>query len=344
MPTCDTASWIPSPHLAGEGDVREFERLLTRYYGMRYAVCVSNCTTGLLAIALALGLRRSNFITTPLTYGGSLSGWLLLENEPVFVDVEPRSVTLDPENVVAALRAILAVDLLGYPVDVARLRNIASDNGLFLVVDAAQSFGATRDGHPAGYGADAIVVSFTSGKSLDVGEGGAVITDDPELYEQLVWWTQHPLRQKRDLGLTLTNEFALNGRIHPLAATQAVAGWHVALSRCAERQKQVELDLKHLASMGLIEPVRQGPSYSPSYFRTLVVPHPGLRSSLHDVAADRGIRDRFEPLPVSFIPKNPSFLAQFRTTPRRCPQAIWMLRNTFCFTPSTCKAAALSAV
>lgn len=335
MRTCKTASW-PSPHLAGEGDVRELEQLLTRYYGMRYAVCVSSATTGLLAVALALDLRRSTFITTPLTYGASLSGWLLLENEPAFVDVEPRTVTLDPDNVRAAVRrgtkAILAVDLLGYPVDVARLRGIAREHSLSLVVDAAQSFGAMRDGRPAGYGADAIVVSFTSGKSLDVGEGGAVITDDAEIYQRVIWWTQHPLRQKRDLGLMLTNEFGLNGRIHPVAAEHAVTEWDAALSRCAEKRERIEGELEHLAALELIEPIDHKAGYKPSYFRALAVPHRRLRRRLADAASACGVRTRFAPLPATLIPRNPSFSAQFATAVRRpCPSAEWIVRRACCF-------------
>jgi perosamine synthetase len=224
---------IAEQHLAGAGAVFQLETKLKNYYQKKYALCVSNATTGLLAIALALNLKQKEFITTPYTYGASLAGFLLLENKPLFAQVDAQTLTLDPESIKAQItpntRAILAVDIYGNPCNQEALRNIADQHGIWYIADAAQSLGGYRGGIPASSLADVLVVSFTVGKSIFAGEGGAILTDNEELYQKLVWFTQHPYRQKRDLGLFLTNEFALNSRIHPLSAVIANAIFEDAL-------------------------------------------------------------------------------------------------------------------
>ncbi len=122
-------------------------------------------------------------------------------NRPRFADVEPGTLTLSGGTVRGHLtknvRAILAVDADGVPCDMTSLRRIADEAGVWLVIDAAQSLGARIGEGRASRLADAVVVSFTSRKSVCAGEGGAVLTANRELYERLVWWTQHPFRQRR---------------------------------------------------------------------------------------------------------------------------------------------------
>jgi perosamine synthetase len=158
MSTCD---WPPElarlatagAQLVGSGAVAELEAKLRQHHGMRYALCVSSATSGLLAVALALNLRCAEFITTPYTYGASLAGWLILGNRPVFADIDAQTLTLAPEAVprctTPRTKAILAVDIFGNPADMHALRRVADEHGLWYVADAAQSLGARRDGLPA---------------------------------------------------------------------------------------------------------------------------------------------------------------------------------------------------
>src|SRR5205085_11105917 len=113
----DSAEGIRQSHLCGSGAVAELESKLKRHYGVRYALCVSNATVGLLALALALDLKRHEFVTSPFTYGASIAGWLLLGNTPRFADIDPMSLALDCESARKAVsrktRALLAVDIFG---------------------------------------------------------------------------------------------------------------------------------------------------------------------------------------------------------------------------------------
>jgi len=301
-------------HLYGTGAVADLEQKLARHYGKKYALCCCNATTALLAIALALDLKQEQFITTPLTYGGTLAGWLLLGNRPLFAGVEPVTYTLDPVAVRAAItpevKAILAVDLFGNPCDMQGLRDVADEFGLWYIADAAQSLGADRDRLPASSLADAIVVSFTVGKSLCAGEGGAIITDDAELYQKLVWFTQHPYRQYRDLGLE--NQFGLNGRMHPLGAAIANATFEEALQDLQGYQSHCLAIAAALNEIGLTEMMPHSLDYRSTFFRFVATwrdrPVPEL---LLRELGDRGFALEILPLSLCPIPQQAAYVTQY---------------------------------
>lgn len=217
------------------------ERKLREYYGSTHALAVSSATNGLLALAIAMRLKGAAFVAPPLSWGGTVAPFLMLGNRPQWADVDPVTLTLDPASVRRAItprtKAIVGVDLHGTPSDDLELRAIADEHGLFYISDAAQSFGATRNGRPASSLADATVLSFGPGKPLDCGEGGAIVTSNTELYQTLLRTCQHPSRQGLELGFQKTTEFGINARIHPEAASAACGGFEYALTRLRVKQK-----------------------------------------------------------------------------------------------------------
>jgi dTDP-4-amino-4,6-dideoxygalactose transaminase len=272
-------------HLVGTGPVKELENRLCAHYHMPFAVATSNATAGLLGVGLAAGLRGAEFITTPLTYGGTLAAWLLLGARPVFADVDPRTLTLDPDSVrrkvTRRTRAILAADVLGIPCDTQALREVADELGLLYVGDAAQSLGASISGLPASSRAHVLVTSFTAGKPVFAGEGGAVVTEDRDLYRKVVFWTQHPYRHRRELGLEVENEFGINGRPHPLGAAWAVAVFEDALAELREHQSACFRILEAAERTGLVEPVLAAwteKGLVPSFRRVPVLARRGVES------------------------------------------------------------------
>jgi perosamine synthetase len=258
--------------LLGTGAVASLEEKLEHHYGVKYALCVSNATVGLWAIAQALELSGTEFVTTPYTYGASIAGFLQLDCHPIFADIDPHTLTLDPDAIRQVItprtKAILAVDIFGIPCDSIALRALADEYGIWYIADAAQSLGAYRSGLPASSLADALVVSFTFGKSVFAGEGGAILTDNIEIYQKLIWWTQHPMRQKRELSLNLDNEFAINCRIHPLSAVWADAIFIESLDAVNETRSKSFVLIDALNSIGLTEPINfQKQDIFPSFFR-----------------------------------------------------------------------------
>lgn len=321
---------VAQEHLFGTGAVAKLERKIAAYYGMKHALCVANATTGLFAIALALNLKNAEFITTPYTYGASLASWLMLGNRAVFADIDAQTLTLNPEkikNLIAKkTKAILTVDIFGNPSDISALRKIADNFGIPLIADCAQSLGAKRNDFPAGYLADALVVSFTSGKTLFAGEGGAVITNNTKLYERLLFYSQHPFRQKREIGLGISNEFAFNARIHPLAAIWANADCENALTKLKTYQTECLEILAYLNKSGLIQPARfSEKDILPSFLR-LTVEQKELSDGkkIESYLAKRNFKAKTASVPVSLIYQNAAFLAQYKrqfSLPKACLQA-----------------------
>jgi dTDP-4-amino-4,6-dideoxygalactose transaminase len=249
-----------SGDLLGAGPIGALERRLAALYKRKHALCVSSATQGLLALAGALEIFDGEVVLPAYTWGGTAAPFVWTGAELVLADVEPATMTIDPEavrrRITKETRAIVAVDIFGYPADSRALRKLADDNGVWYLHDGAQSFGAGREGRPAGAAAHAGVVSFSPGKALAAGEGGAIFTDDTKLYEKVVALTQHPLRHRRELGLAAGNEVALNGRIHPVAAAWAIKRLPAALEEiCEWRQTCLQVS-ELLEQSGMCEPLR----------------------------------------------------------------------------------------
>jgi dTDP-4-amino-4,6-dideoxygalactose transaminase len=167
-----------------------FERAFAERIGTREAVAVSSCTAGLYLTLRAFGIGAGDeVITSPVTFPATANAILQVGAQPVFADVGPTTLTLDPAAVAAAVtprtRAILAVHLAGWPCDMDALRTVAAAHDLLVIEDAAHALGATYRGRAAGALGDAAVFSFYASKNITTGEGGMITTDRTEVIGQL---------------------------------------------------------------------------------------------------------------------------------------------------------------
>ena len=184
------AEVLANPILTTGEWVARFERLFAERLGARHAVAVTSCTGALHLSLMALGVGPgTEVITTPMTFIATATAIMESGAKPVFIDVEPETGNLDASLIEAAItertRAIMPVHLYGQMCDMKELREIADRYGLFIVEDAAHCVEGTRDGVRPGQLSDTACFSFYATKNLTCGEGGAVITDDDELYEKL---------------------------------------------------------------------------------------------------------------------------------------------------------------
>ncbi len=149
-----------------------------------YAVGVNSGTDAIKLTLRAIGIASGDeVITTPFTFVSTAEVVVLLGARPVFVDIDPLTYNLDPDQVERAItprtRAILPVDLYGQSAEMQALREIADRHGLWLIEDAAQAIGATHHGQPIGTFAHAATLSFFPTKNIGgAGDGGMVITHD----------------------------------------------------------------------------------------------------------------------------------------------------------------------
>jgi len=176
--------------------VAEFERRVAERVGVRHAVAVSSGTAALHAAAFAAGLGPGDeAIVPPLTFAATANAVLYQGATPVFADVLPDTLTLDPararEQLTARTRAIVAVDFAGHPADLDELRALARTQGLALLDDAAHALGAEYRGRPVGGQADLATFSFHPVKHVTTGEGGMVVTDDAALAERAARFRNH---------------------------------------------------------------------------------------------------------------------------------------------------------
>ncbi len=168
-----------------------FEQLLADATGARHCATVSSGTAGLhLCMRLAGVGPGDEVITSPYSFVASANCAMYEGATPVFADIDPRTYNLDPAAVEAAVtertKAIVAVDIYGYPCELDELRAICDRQGLAFVEDACEALGATYKGRPLGSHGHPATFAFYPNKQITTGEGGAVTTDSEEEFELLV--------------------------------------------------------------------------------------------------------------------------------------------------------------
>jgi len=176
--------------------VLEFESQFSRYIGKKYSVLVNSGTSALITGLNAVKYNytqvkpSSKVVTTPLTYIATVNAIRHANLEPVFVDVNPFSFNITPESILAHLEQvddvseysiILPVHLMGFPVDMPEVNSIAEKNGLLTFEDAAQAHGSLINGKKCGSYSLASAFSFYVAHNIQVGEMGALVTDDEEV-------------------------------------------------------------------------------------------------------------------------------------------------------------------
>jgi perosamine synthetase len=176
--------WANGPH------VQEFEKLISEYFGVKYSITFNSGTSALHAILLAYGIGPGDEVIVPsFTFIATANAPLFVGATPVFADIEETTYGLNPESVRQKItpktKAIIPVHYGGCPCLIEELKEIAGDNGLILIEDSAESFGAKLNGKKAGTFGDAAVLSFCANKVITTGEGGAVTTNSEEIYEKL---------------------------------------------------------------------------------------------------------------------------------------------------------------
>jgi len=183
-------------------EVKELEKKLAAYAGTKHCISCASGTDALLLPLMAYNVKPGDAIfTTPFTFIATAEVISLLGATPVYVDIDPDTFNIDPEKLRKAIediknnkkptpqfpdglvpKGIIAVDLFGLPADYDAINAVAQEHGLFVIEDAAQSFGGTYKGKMAGSLADVGATSFFPAKPLGCyGDGGAILTDDDAL-------------------------------------------------------------------------------------------------------------------------------------------------------------------
>ena len=168
--------------------IDRFEELIAERVGAPYVAAVSSGTAGLHMLARSAGLGPGDeAITSPISFAASANCFIFEGATPVFADVDPRTWNLDPAAVEAAItertKAVVTVDMFGYPCELDEIRAICERHNLALIEDAAEALGAEYKGRPIGSHGPSGVFGFYPNKQLATGEGGVVFTHSEQEWQ-----------------------------------------------------------------------------------------------------------------------------------------------------------------
>lgn len=168
----------------------EFEDKIASYIGAKYCVTFNSGTSALHASLLAHGIQKDDEVIVPsYTFISTVNSPLFVGAKPVFADIEDNTYGLSPEDVESKItkntKAIIPVHYAGMPCDIKEIKDIADDHNLIVIEDNAESFGASIDGRKVGTYGDSAMVSFCQNKIITTGDGGAIVTDNRDIYEKL---------------------------------------------------------------------------------------------------------------------------------------------------------------
>ena len=184
-------------------EVECFEKAVAKFVGKKFAISFANGTSALHATMIALGIGPGDEVIVPaFTFISTANSPLFVGAKPVFSDIEKTTYGLDPADITSKItkktKAIMPVHVGGTPCKIREIKKIAMENGLFLVEDAAEAFGAKIRGRFVGSIGDVNMFSFCQNKIITTGEGGMIVTDDVNIYQQLKLARSHGRADDRD--------------------------------------------------------------------------------------------------------------------------------------------------
>ena len=279
-------------------ETKRFEEEFAKWHGVRYAISSSSGTAALHVALIACGIKEGDeVITVAHTFVATVSTILSVGAKPVFVDVDPRYYTMDPEEVRKRIskrtKAILPVHLYGHPVDMKPILELAQKHGIYVVEDSCQAHGARYEGRLVGTLGHLGCFSFYPTKNMTVcGEGGMVITNDEELAARIRRLADHGRRSKDEFV-----ELGYNYRLSELGSAIGRIQLKHLDKWVKKRRELAQLYSSLLSSLDDINvPEEAGWAYH-SY--TLYVCKAKERDRLKDYLADQGIETGiYYPIPV----------------------------------------------
>jgi len=248
-------------------EIKELEEKLAAFVGMPHAVSVASGTDALLMPLMVETVGPDDAIfTSAFTFIATAEVVALTGATPVFVDIDPETFNLDPVKLEKSItqtlagnklkpRGIIPVDLFGQPADYAAIQTIADKYRLFVLEDAAQSFGASQNGRKAGALANVAGTSFFPAKPLGCyGDGGMIFTDNKDMYEKLLSIRVHGQGVDKYTNVRI----GINGRMDSLQAAVLLAKLEIFPEEIGLRQEVAACYDRLLAGTVKTPVIREG--------------------------------------------------------------------------------------
>ncbi len=310
--------------------IDEFETAVASFTGARRGIAVSNGTAALHAAMFAAGIKPGDeVIVSPITFVASSNVVIYQGGVPVFADVLPGSLLIDPEEarrkITPRTKAIVAVDYAGQPCDYSALREIADEHGLFLIADACHSIGGIYKGKKVGMLADMTALSFHPVKHITSGEGGMVLTDNYKWAEKMKAFRGHGIstdyRQREKMGSWHYDMLSL-GYNYRITDFQCALGISQLKKLPAWIKRRQEIARKYdaaFASEELVTPLENQPDVANAYHLYVIKLSKKLnRCEVFSALRNAGIGVNVHYIPVHY---HPYYREKFGTCEGMCPVA-----------------------
>jgi perosamine synthetase len=313
--------------------VDEFEQVFAETVGAREAVAVSSGTAALHAAMYAIGIKPGDEVIVPaMTFVATANCVVYQGGVPVFTDVDPDTLLLDPIQVETKItprtKAIIAVDYAGQPCDYDALWAIANKYGLMLVADACHALGGTYKGRPVGSLAHLTVFSFHPVKHITTGEGGMVTTNDSQLAQRMRIFRNHGIttdyRQREQQGSWFYEmvDLGYNYRITDIQCALGLSQLRKLPAWVKRRQEIAQRYHAAFAEIPAVRPLGVRPEVSHAYHLYVVrLDLTRLRATRAQIFA--ALRAEGIGVNVHYIPVHlhPFYRKRFGTGPGLCPVA-----------------------
>jgi perosamine synthetase len=310
--------------------VEEFERAFAHFTGSAHAVAVTNGTAALHAAMAALEIGPGDEVIVPaITFVATSNSVVYQGGTPIFADVEPETLLIDPESVRRRItphtRAIAAVDYAGQPCDYDALRAICREHRLALVADACHALGGAAGGNPVGSLADLSTFSLHPVKPLTTGEGGMITTNDSELASRMRVFRNHGIttdfREREKRGAFYYEMTALGHNLR-LTDIQCALGLSQLRKLPAWVRRRQEIAARYdraFAGHPSVQPLttRQSVSHGYHLYVVRLAPHLDRATILRRLRAE-GIGANVHYLPVHL---HPFYREKFGGAEGQCPVA-----------------------
>lgn len=281
-----------------------FEKTFAAHVGVKYAMALPSCTSGIHLALASLGIGPGDEIIVPdVTWIATSSPITYVGATPVFVDVDPITWCISPASLEAAItprtKAIIPVDLYGNMADYDRIAVIAKKHGLRVIEDAAEAAGATYKGRQAGSFGDVGVFSFHGSKTLTTGEGGMLVTNDKAIFDRASFLRDHG-RAPGDFSFE-NSEVAFKYKMSSMQAALGLAQTERLDELIAKKREAFGWYSRRLSGIPGIALNNPGPDVQGAYWMASIVWDESFgmaKKDVRDALAPHGIDTRpfFSPL------------------------------------------------
>ncbi len=313
--------------------VEEFEQKVAKIASAKFGGAVNSGTAALHAAMAAVDIKPGDeVIVPPITFAATANAVVYQGGIPVFADVDPDTLLIDPEKVekkiTSKTRAVIAVDYAGQMCDYDALRKITKKHGLYLIADACHSIGGAYKGSPSGSCADLTVFSFHPVKHITTGEGGMVVTDEKKFMERVKIFRNHGInidlheRRKTESWYYEIEEPGYNYRLTDFQCALGISQLKKLESRIHKRNILAKQYDRFFEGLDGIAPLKKEVFISHAYHFYVVKLDLGVlkksRLEIFSFLRNEGIGVNVHYIPVHY---HPFYKKTFNTSKGLCPIA-----------------------